>query len=632
MVDPQVAESKRYCARCDGPVGRGRDGRPGRSEGFCPKCGAAYSFTPKLAKGDLVAGQYDVAGCLAHGGLGWIYLAQDRNVDNRWVVLKGLLDTADESALAAAIVERRFLAEVEHPNIVRIHNFVQHQGDGYIVMEYVGGKSLKDLRIDESGVPVPLPVDQGIAFILEALPALAYLHGRGLLYCDFKPENVIQTEEQVKIIDLGGVRHVTDGASDLYGTPGYQAPEIPDNNPTIASDLYTVARTLAVLVFDFRGFQDPDRYLTSLPPVSKVAVFSRYPGLYRFLLKGTHPDPSRRFQSASEMGEQLLGVLRQVIAIDGGAPEPAPSRLFTPELVVDTDHPTWRNLPIPAIDREDPSAGVLASLAAAPPAQLLAALEGATPSADVTFQRARAYLELGDWQNAANAIVALTATSGENWRIWWWEGVLDLVNGECNGAGEAFENVAAELPGELAPLLALATAEESGGQPNDAAQLYDQVSATDPSYATAAFGLARTRRTAGDRRGAAAALHRVPAKSSAYQTAQAELCSILSENGVAGAPSVDDLISASSALDHVTGDPGVRAALTRNILMAALSLIGSDPAASPGVALAGVALDEPSVRRALERVCRTLAKLSPTDRERFALVDQANAYRPKTLL
>src|SRR5262245_54212770 len=250
MVDPQVSESKRFCARCDAPVGRSREQRPGRTEGYCPQCGAPFSFTPKLTTGDLVAGQYEVAGCLAHGGLGWIYLARDRNVDNRWVVLKGLLDSADESALAAAIVERRFLAEVEHPNIVRIYNFVQHGGDGYIVMEYVGGKSLKDLRRDEAGNPAPLPVAQAIAYMLEALPALSYLHGRGLLFCDFKPENVIQTEEQVKIIDLGGVRRADDELSDLYGTVGYQAPEVPKTGPSVASDLYTVARTLAVLVFD----------------------------------------------------------------------------------------------------------------------------------------------------------------------------------------------------------------------------------------------------------------------------------------------------------------------------------------------------------------------------------------------
>ena len=49
MVDPHVSESKRHCASCDGPVGRSRDGRPGRADGFCPQCGAPYSFTPKLA-------------------------------------------------------------------------------------------------------------------------------------------------------------------------------------------------------------------------------------------------------------------------------------------------------------------------------------------------------------------------------------------------------------------------------------------------------------------------------------------------------------------------------------------------------------------------------------------------------
>ena len=72
LADPEVAERKRFCSHCGQPVGRGRDGRPGRTEGFCRNCGTAYSFTPKLIKGDLVAGQYEVLGCLAHGGLGWI--------------------------------------------------------------------------------------------------------------------------------------------------------------------------------------------------------------------------------------------------------------------------------------------------------------------------------------------------------------------------------------------------------------------------------------------------------------------------------------------------------------------------------------------------------------------------------
>ena len=106
LADPQVPENRRFCANCEQPVGRGRDGRPGLTEGFCPNCGTRYSFSPKLEPGELVAGQYEVLGCLAHGGLGWIYLARDRNVSDRWVVLKGLLNTGDADAMAAAVAER----------------------------------------------------------------------------------------------------------------------------------------------------------------------------------------------------------------------------------------------------------------------------------------------------------------------------------------------------------------------------------------------------------------------------------------------------------------------------------------------------------------------------------------------
>jgi Protein kinase G rubredoxin domain/Protein kinase G tetratricopeptide repeat len=89
LANPQVAENKRYCSGCDQPVGRDREGQPGLAEGFCRNCGTRFSFSPKLEPGEEVAGQY----------------------------------------------------EVEHPNIVRIYNFVQHadrrtgESAGYIVIE-----------------------------------------------------------------------------------------------------------------------------------------------------------------------------------------------------------------------------------------------------------------------------------------------------------------------------------------------------------------------------------------------------------------------------------------------------------------------------------------------------------------
>lgn len=345
--NPEVPERKRFCSRsdCGAPVGRARGDRPGRTEGFCTKCGHPYSFVPKLNAGDIVHGQYEVVGCLAHGGLGWVYLAVDRAVSDRWVVLKGLLDTGDQDAMAAAISERRFLAEIEHSNIVRIYNFVEHLDqrtgsmDGYIVMEYVGGKSLKEIaneRRTAQGKRDPLPVEQACAFGIEALEALGHLHSRNLLYCDFKVDNAIQTEDQLKLIDMGAVRRMDDDESAIYGTVGYQGPEVAELGPSVASDLYTVARTLAVLTFDFQGYTNV--FVDSLPDPDNIEVFRTYESFYRLLVRATDPDPARRFASAQEMAEQLTGVLREVVALQTGRPRPALSTLFGPEVkVTDTE-------------------------------------------------------------------------------------------------------------------------------------------------------------------------------------------------------------------------------------------------------------------------------------------------------
>ena len=93
---------------------------------------------------------------------------------------------------------------MSHPNIVEIYNFVTHDDAGYIVMEYIGGTSLKSLlkqRMKAKGAYDPLPVDQALAYIIEILPAFQYLHDLGLVYCDFKPDNLIQVGDAVKLID-----------------------------------------------------------------------------------------------------------------------------------------------------------------------------------------------------------------------------------------------------------------------------------------------------------------------------------------------------------------------------------------------------------------------------------------------
>jgi serine/threonine-protein kinase PknG len=321
MPDPVVQESQRHCGQCGELVGRARDGAPDGTDGFCRKCGAPFSFTPKLAAGDLVAGQYQVVGALGRGRLGWVYLARERNVADRWVVLKGLLSTGDQDAMTAAVAERRFLAEVEHPNVVKVFNFVQHEGCAYVVMEYVGGHSLKQIlserRAANGGAPDPLPARQAVAHTLEILPALGYLHEQGLLFCDLKLENVIHTmQNSLKLIGLESVYRAGEPGAAVFGTVGYQAPEIAEDGPSVSSDLFTVARTLALLCIDFPGYQSTYRF--TLPPQESVALFTRCDSLYRLLCNGTAQHPDDRFQSAEEMAGQLHAVLREILAGEQG--------------------------------------------------------------------------------------------------------------------------------------------------------------------------------------------------------------------------------------------------------------------------------------------------------------------------
>jgi len=663
LKDPKVAESKRFCGVCDRPVGRGRDGQPGLVEGFCANCGNPFSFAPRLAPGELVAGQYEVLGCLAHGGLGWIYLAMDRNLGNRWVVLKGLLNTGDAAAQEAAVAERRFLAEVEHPSIVGVYNFVQHadrrtgESAGYIVMEYVGGKSLRQILLDYRQSRRSLPLPMALAYAIEVLPALGYLHSRGLVYCDFKPDNVIQTEEQLKLIDMGGVRRIDDDDSAIYGTVGYQAPEIATLGPSPSSDLYTVGRALAVMTFEFSGYQG--KYEHSLPDPATVPVLAQNESFLRALRRATNPDPDGRFASAGEMAEQLTGVLREVLAVADGKPRPAFSTLFSPELraigvataLTDgADGPMEpavppavivAGLPVPQVDAADPAAGYIATLSTLDPAQRTEALAAAvageqgTPQAvaespETRLALARSRIVTGDLSGAGTVLADLATIDPGDWRTAWYNGLRDLAGSSSGSARAAFDAVCDALPGELAAKLALAFAAEAAGDPATAGRYFQLVWTVDPAYVSAAFGLARTRLRAGDRAGAIAALAAVPDTSSHYLAAQVAAVRIQVSAGPGpGQVSPDDLHQAGHRLAMLKLDAIQQQQLAAEVLRAALGcVLAKGPV--HGSQLLGCDFTERALRFGLERSYRAQAQLAPDRSRRIELVDQANDVRPRT--
>jgi serine/threonine-protein kinase PknG len=566
--------------------------------------------------------------------MGWIYLAKDRNVSDRWVVLKGLLNTGDRDATAAALAERRFLAEVEHPNIVKIFNFVQHESSGYIVMEYVGGRSLKQILAERRGAngdqPDPLPPAQAIAYMLEILPALGYLHDLGLLFCDFKLDNVIQTQHSLKLIDLGGVYRVDEPASAVFGTVGYQAPEIASSGPSVSSDLFTVARTLAILCFDFRGYQTTFRF--TLPPKDSVELFQRHESLHQFLLKATANSSDDRFQSAEEMADQLYGVLREIVAQQEDKPVPAASSLFTPPLRAGLQLPDWRILPRPQVSTDDEGAGYLATITATDPAQMIAQLRAAPArTVEVDLRLAAALIDGGDIEEAETLLEAIHSSDPWEWRAVWYRAVAALAKGDPELARAGFLDVYRALPGEPAPKLALGLAYESAGDAAGAVRWYEVVARTDPSTTSASFGVARCLMGAGDRAGALAAYERVPDTSSGYLDAQTARIRCLASSNGAGEPTIDELLAGGSALETLPVDDDLRDRLTVDLLSSAVRLTvnGNAPQADDP-RLLGHRLVERDLRLGLESSYRAIARRSATRAERIRTVDEANRAHPWT--
>lgn len=625
IPDPKVPENKRFCSKCDNPLRR--------EKGFCSKCGQKYSFIPTLNPGDLVVGQYEVKGAIAYGGLGWIYLGFDK-VLSRYVVLKGLLNSEDASSAAVAVAERQFLAAVKHPNIVGIYNFVNHDSEGFIVMEYVGGQTLKEIRKNRG----PLPIGEAIAYIHRILSAFSYLHTSGFVYCDFKPDNVMLEGSDVKLIDLGGVRRLDDPDGDIYGTVGYSAPEA-GSGPTVVSDLYTIGRTLAVLLTNIKGFNKENLY--SLPSPQEEPLFAEQESLYRFLIKATANNPDERFQSAEEMADQLLGVLREVVAISTNIPRPSPSNLFSPDNLALTGsndlsatQADYQQLPLPTIDLSDTAINaILNANAIIDPIKRSVSLEFVVKqypnSSEALLRLANSLIESGMYDDAEKTLAQAETKDPWDWRVMWFRGRLFMAQGRAKEAQKAFDQVYFDLPGELPPKLALALAAEAAQNYDLAIKMYDLVSRTDPSYVSATFGLARCLSAKKERSRAVSVLERIPQSSSLFARSRVEITrTLISQES--GFPSDKDLQTAANAIESLSLEGLEKYRLTKQILETALNLLTSRVITpTPKLKILGQSLREEDIRKGIEKALRDMAHLTTGD-EKIRLVDEANKIRPRT--
>jgi serine/threonine-protein kinase PknG len=598
-------------------------------------------------------GQYRVRGPIGYGGQGWVYLASDRNLDNDPVAVKGLrmnvgLDSGPGATPPGQLdiaAERRALIEVKHPDIVDIRNFVQRPDtdtgriDDFIVLEFIDGESLAQKMTDRGRA---LPVAEAIAYILAVLPALAYLHDdKKMVYGDLTPANIMHTGDRTKLVDLGGVRQINTWVTHrtppsnrgTWTTPGFTAPEVIHGaTPSTASDIYTVGRTLAVLAVPSILRTHP----TCLPRPGEEPIFGKYESFYRLLVRATATDPRHRFTSVAELAEQLSGVLYEVVALDrdGISADVRPSALFTgefgmaitdPHVPLDPVEATLA-LPRPCLQDSDPAAGFLGSLTVSEPVEVLAALQSAPPSPEVTLRQVLAHIGRRDLP-AAN--FTLAHLDGHDWRYRWYRGLLELASEHPREAGRFFTTIQEALPGEAAPKLALAVCAESSGECELARHYYQTVWRTGHAFVGAAFGVARTyiNEPSGNAEQAVEVLESVPDTLHHHLAARVEALRLrMSMNGL----DEGGLRAAASHLKALRLGDEEKLRLRIVLWKAALAWLDSGGSPQNVAPLLDRELTRDSMGRALEHEYLACRRHAPTRRARVALVGQAHAARPWT--
>ncbi|MCX5418792.1 tetratricopeptide repeat protein [Streptomyces sp. NBC_00078] len=526
------------------------------TEGFCPACGARYSYKPELTEGGLLRDQYRIMGPIAHGGQGWVYLAEDTHLGDV-VAVKGLLNRYEHDGARLADVERRNLVAIRHPRIVQIRDFVARSDragqvtGGYIVMDDVGDGTLEKVVEETRRGESVLDIEHVAAYGCQILEAFVHLHAGGervFVYGDMKPSNVVHHGDGVKVIDLGGMREQDESLPQppAHVTPEYMAPETGSAAvPTVAHDLHTVGVTLRELA----------RWAVDEVPGLGTASF------WWVVERATRGDPGLRFADAREMAGQLRGALREIRALRGKSDPPEPSDYFrpSPQLLgarlgtvpgiehwmdrprrdrywppeapaLDLGAPTpteiARCLPVPRRYPGDPQTARFEVSSGYDPGQLLDQEHEKPQSVEICLHNVRVLLRRDTLEDLALAQEELDTADSipgpsavRRWRLEWHRALLALrsagleeVPRRVAEARSHFAKVHLELPGEYAPKLALAYCGERLGDDSagpTAKELYEAVFARNPAHGGAALGLARLALRAGDRRGALDVLGRV---------------------------------------------------------------------------------------------------------------------------
>jgi serine/threonine protein kinase len=311
----------RFCRICSRPLGHGPPTLPASPP---PSMQPGRFGTGELLPLTVLAkSRYVVLEKIAQGGMGAIYKAQDRRLQDKIVAVKEMAESAiapteREHILDCFKREAELLARLEHPNLVRVSDLFQEGERHYMVMEFVDGKTLAKML---EGRAKPFPEEQVLVWGEQLCDVLDYLHSQKpqIIYRDIKPANVmvLNGTDIVKLIDFGIARFFKPGKrrdTIELGTDGYAPPEQYGKSQTdVRADVYALGAMLHQL-------------LTLRDPVIVPFQFPSLRSLNSKVSRRVDEAISKAVQSAKDKRHQSIKEMRAALIGDGAPKRAAPSR------------------------------------------------------------------------------------------------------------------------------------------------------------------------------------------------------------------------------------------------------------------------------------------------------------------
>ena len=274
---------------------------------------------PAPRVGTLFAGRYDIESELGVGGMGIVYKAHDRTLDDAVAikVLRGEALAQDATLVDRFKQEIRLARKITHKNVLRTHDFGETDGMRYLSMEYVRGITLKHL-LSQNRL---LPTAAGLRIARQICGGLAAAHAAGVIHRDIKPQNIlIEPNGGVKIMDFGIARLSADkgftATGMVVGTPDYISPEQARGGELdLRTDVYSAGVVFYEIFSGALPFEGDSplgvvlKHIQEDPPPIESKNPDVDPKIARIVMKAIEKDPDRRYQSMAELSRDLSEVV-----------------------------------------------------------------------------------------------------------------------------------------------------------------------------------------------------------------------------------------------------------------------------------------------------------------------------------